>query len=66
MSRESITSKTAQDFIKENLHEIDFDFGYPSVLKARCIEKAEIIGSTWEEVIVEDYESDLIAMLDIS
>jgi hypothetical protein len=55
-----------QEFIKENLHQLDFEFGYPSVLKARCEEKAETIGSTWEEVIVEDYETELIFMLDIS
>lgn len=52
-----------KEFLRENLDQIDFEFGYPSVLKARCQEKAEIIGSTWEEVIIEDYESDLLQML---
>lgn len=53
------------EFLKANLDKVDFEFGYPSVLKARCQEKAEVLGSTWEDVIIEDYESDLIDMIGI-
>jgi hypothetical protein len=52
-------------FLQANLHRIDFEFGYPSVLKGRCQDKAEIVGSTWEEIVIEDYKSDLIDMIGI-
>lgn len=52
-------------FLQVNLHRIDFEFGYPSVLKGRCQDKAEIVGSTWEEIVIEDYKSDLIDMIGI-
>jgi len=60
-----LSNEDTKKFLEANLGKIDFEFGYPSVLKARCQEKAEIVGSTWEEIIIEDYEDDLIDMIGI-
>lgn len=53
------------DIIRENMDVLEsvFNFGYPSVLKARCQEKAEMSGSDWVDILVEDYYEDAVQIM---
>lgn len=49
----------AQEVALKIINDTDFSYGYLSVFKAFCEERAEVLGITWQEYMAEEQYKQL-------
>jgi hypothetical protein len=60
MDIRKLTQRELEELAYEKIEQIDFTFGYNKVFKEYCEERANILGLTWEQYMVEEQTKQLL------